>query len=484
MTAPKNVLPMYAPLGEPELLFHPERPNDTHQHPLEGLLKYGPFSRSLRQIVSDPIRLAVLCPEGSFPRVRDLFSQLERCQKPRERKNYLLDFPGFSKVFGVGIDCPQSVSDGRVVQLGMREIQAALQSETPPEHLAELVHRGLRRLYSAQSQFDVATIYLPDWCSTGFRSQSEDETSDFDLHDSIKATCSAWYLPTQLINDRSITYNCRCSVAWRLSIALYAKAGGTPWKLAGMDDKTAYVGISYCVRKGKENRFVTCCSQLFDSQGTCLRFLLHESQDGRYEGDNPYLPRHDMHRVMSRVLSQYLKHSNAAPARLVVHKTTNFTDDEIDGCCDACASVDDLELLTLNQNTPWRGIKYDRGSLLRGTKSPAAPTNYPLDRGVLLPLGQFDFLLWVQGDCVLRNGKNFFKEGKGIPHPILVTRHLGSGGFHLPAREILGLSKMDWNNDGLYNYCPVTLQYSSVLSRVVKRIGSLSKSPYDYRYFF
>ena len=65
-------------------------------------------------------------------------------------------------------------------------------------------------------------------------------------------------------------------------------------------------------------------------------------------------------------------------------------------------------------------------------------------------------------------GKNFFKEGKGIPHPLLITRHLGSGGFHLPAWEILGLSKMDWNNDSLYNYLPVTLQYSAVLSRVVK----------------
>ncbi len=106
MQPKRNQLPVYIPLGEPELLFHPDRPNDTHRHPLEGLLKYGPFSTSLREPVSDPIRIAVICPEGSFPKVRGLFGQLQVSHTPRERKNYHSNFPGFAKVFGVGIDCP------------------------------------------------------------------------------------------------------------------------------------------------------------------------------------------------------------------------------------------------------------------------------------------------------------------------------------------------------------------------------------------
>jgi hypothetical protein len=90
MTKPQpNQLPRYASLGEPELLFHPDRPSDTHKHPLDGLLKYGPFSRSLRQPVSDPIRLAVICPEGSFPKIRGLYAELQRPQQPRERMAYL-----------------------------------------------------------------------------------------------------------------------------------------------------------------------------------------------------------------------------------------------------------------------------------------------------------------------------------------------------------------------------------------------------------
>ena len=49
--------------------------------------------------------------------------------------------------------------------------------------------------------------------------------------------------------------------------------------------------------------------------------------------------------------------------------------------------------------------------------------------------------------------------------------------------ELLGLTKMNWNNDSLYDRLPVTLSYASVLARVVKRLGTLSSSPYDFRFF-
>ena len=58
-----------------------------------------------------------------------------------------------------------------------------------------------------------------------------------------------------------------------------------------------------------------------------------------------------------------------------------------------------------------------------------------------------------------------------------MTRHLGTGDYHQGAAEILGLTKMDWNNDSLYNFMPVTNHYASVLAAIVKRMGSLSRPP-------
>jgi hypothetical protein len=430
--------------------------------------------------VPDPVRIAVICPERSFDEVRAGVNELQTRHSPEERKNYLVDYEGFSKIYGVGLDFPLSEKDIRVVVLGDKEVDQALAGLTPHEKLAEILFSALRRLTLIRAEFDVVCLYLPDEWSVGFASPADDEAADFDLHDSIKAVSSSLQMPVQVLNDRGLAYPCRCSVAWRLSLALYAKAGGTPWKMAGFEDRHAYVGLGYCLRKSPERRFVTCCSQIFDAQGTNLQFLLFESRAGGYEGDNPFLPRSDMHRVMSRTLALYQDQKGRPPTRVVVHKTTHFTREEVDGCLDALAPVEDIELLTLTQKTPWQGVKIDAPKQRGATKGEPAP--YPLERGVAMPLGRVDFLLWTQGNCSAIGG-NFFKEGKGIPHPIRVTRHVGNGTFHESAREILGLSKMNWNNDSLYDRLPVTTTYASILAGIVKRMGSLSSRPYDFRYF-
>jgi hypothetical protein len=187
-----------------------------------------------------------------------------------------------------------------------------------------------------------------------------------------------------------------------------------------------------------------------------------------------------MYRVMTRTLSLYQLQKGGPPSRLVVHKTTPFTKEEIEGCVDVLGTVDNLELLTLTQNTPWQGIRIDKPR--DATSIKGLPAQFPLDRGATLPLGLFSFLLWIQGNCKRISDRAYFKEGKGIPHPIRVTRFVGAGGFHEGAREIIGLTKMNWNNDSLYDHIPVTIRYASILARIVKRMGSLSSTPYDFRY--
>jgi argonaute-like protein implicated in RNA metabolism and viral defense len=77
---------------------------------------------------------------------------------------------------------------------------------------------------------------------------------------------------------------------------------------------------------------------------------------------------------------------------------------------------------------------------------------------------------------------DFYKEGKGIPSPLMLTRFAGHGTFDQLCRDILGLSKMNWNNDGLYDRLPVTMSYASILARTVKRMPQLDTRPYQFRF--
>ena len=57
-------LPGYSVLPEPRLLYHPGRQEDNSVHPLDGLLRFGPYGRSLLHSVLDPIVVAIVAPHN------------------------------------------------------------------------------------------------------------------------------------------------------------------------------------------------------------------------------------------------------------------------------------------------------------------------------------------------------------------------------------------------------------------------------------
>src|ERR1035438_6949460 len=76
-------------IGEVELLFHPDQLEETEVHPLRGLFRFGPYSRSLLQAVIDPIRVAIVAPHGGVKAVQRLLGELNGGHFPKERKAYL-----------------------------------------------------------------------------------------------------------------------------------------------------------------------------------------------------------------------------------------------------------------------------------------------------------------------------------------------------------------------------------------------------------
>jgi hypothetical protein len=63
------------------------------------------------------------------------------------------------------------------------------------------------------------------------------------------------------------------------------------------------------------------------------------------------------------------------------------------------------------------------------------------------------------------------------------VRYAGHGPWDEVAQAILALTKMDWNNDALYDPLPVTIGYAKTLARVVKRMSGLGTAPYQFRFF-
>lgn len=65
----------------------------------------------------------------------------------------------------------------------------------------------------------------------------------------------------------------------------------------------------------------------------------------------------------------------------------------------------------------------------------------------------------------------------------MLKRLTGAGSLELSAAEVLALTKMDWNNDALYDPAPVTVQYSKRLAKTIANVPELPNGEYTYRMF-
>lgn len=466
-------LPGHIVLPEPQLRFGSDHARDVDIHPMEGLLRFGPYSQGKLSPVASPIRIGMIVPTDLEDALVQQMRELDQAHQPRERKQYLPAFPGFEKVFGVRLARGGSASRIALSSDLDRQIEGAA---APHLVLSEALTRALFALRNARESFDVVVILLKESWSAAFRGPAGD---DFDLHDYVKAYAASEGTCVQFLREGSaLNYRCRCSVAWRLSIALYTKSGGTPWVLADVEPGTAFIGIDYAMRAGDAGgqRFAICCSQVFDAEGSGLEFVAYEADGVHMFGKNPYLRRDQMLKVMARSLAIYQrKHSGDPPRRVVVHKNTEFRAEEIDGVFDALQNADSVELVHVQQSCGWRGVFI---------AAPQQPHGYPCHRGTTFQLGANEALLWTQGNLpAVANGKDYFKEGKGTPEPLLLVRHAGLGSLDDLCRETLALTKMDWNNDGPYDRLPVTLNFAGTLATIVKRMPKLHPQSYPVRLF-
>ena len=406
---------------ETELAFDYENGSRVAVNQLKGLINYGP----LESYANRSVRLAVLSPREC---AEDIWKHLNELNKHhattlKQDKVFLPEYIGFQDVFRCGLNIPNQLSK-------MRELK--------------------------------------------------NENVYFDLHDSIKIYCAGKGIVTQIIEEKSVHTNSdMAKIMWGLSTAIYAKAIGKLWKPKLTRYNTAYIGLSYVQSIKNKEKISISCSQLFDSEGNGMELYLRPLKDPQIIQKNPYMRSGDACRLMNNLKRIY---DESVPLhklnRIVIHKTTHFTKEEMEGITNGLAGVDNIELLQIQEFSAWRTIRFQNDTA----------TPFPVQRGTVIPLDKDTFLIWthgsVQHDELAGKNLNYYKNGRGIPAPLLVKRFMGKSSAQELVNEILMLTKMNWNSgDGLYKILPVTLDFAKALSRVAEQDLVVYDRPYDFRYF-
>jgi hypothetical protein len=284
------------------------------------------------------------------------------------------------------------------------------------------------------------------------------------FHDVLKADGLCLGIPIQMLRPSTYTgerkrNKSRRSVtplqdeatrAWNLHTAIYYKAGGVPWRLlrSAADLATCFVGVSF-YRSLDGDRILTSVAQVFNERGEGVIVKGAQAQLNK-DDRQPHLSKEDAHSLLRSAIEVYRKEHRTSPARLVVHKTSKMTEGEVEGFRGAADehNIDVVELANV------------RRSLTRLFRA----GTYPPLRGTFLKLQDTTGLLYLRGSV------QFFETYPGmyVPRPFEFSVARTETTIEQLAREMLSLSKLNWNNTQFDGGEPITV-------RAARRVGDILK---------
>lgn len=192
-------------------------------------------------------------------------------------------------------------------------------------------------------------------------------------------------------------------------------------------------------------------AQVFNERGDGM--VIKGGQANFSKSDRqPHLSEADSFKLLQNAIDTYRSEYKTSPARVVLHKTSSFSSEEVSGL-EAAAKDERIELTDL---------VWVRRSWLRLYRE----KTYPPLRGTWLRLSERDGLLYLRGSVT------FFATYPGlyVPRPLeFACARLDSSGTRSVAEELLALSKLNWNNTQFDGGEPITV-------RAARRVGDIVKS--------
>lgn len=255
------------------------------------------------------------------------------------------------------------------------------------------------------------------------------------------------------------------TLAWNFFTALYYKAGGVPWRLIRESSSfdTCYVGISFYEARDGET-LQTSVAHVFNERGEGIVVRGGPARISR-DDRTPHLDKDDAAGLLKRSLAIYRREHRNLPARLVVHKTSYFTTDEMAGLKEAAEEerIDSVDLVSIRKSM---SRFYRKGS-------------YPPLRGTCIELDGHESLLYTNGSV------DFYRcyPGLYVPRPLSLTWDSIQQAPRALCREVLALSKMNWNTTVFANSDPITIGAARVVGDIMRHIGDDEPVQESYAYY-
>ncbi|WP_438863283.1 hypothetical protein [Neptunicella sp.] len=241
----------------------------------------------------------------------------------------------------------------------------------------------------------------------------------------------------------------KASVAWNLCTTAYFKASGRPWKLANVRPGVCYVGLVFKKDETSIDSQNACCgAQMFLDSGDGVVFRGAVGPWYSTETKQFHLPFEKAKIIAEQIVAAYERDHGIPPNELFIHGKTRISQDEWDGF--RAGVPEGTKVVSIR-------ISHEKHFKLY------SPTDHPLVRGAFYLVHKRKGYLYSKG-FVPRLGTY---PGREVPNPLAVEISFGDADIRQVLKDILGLTKVNFNRCDFADGEPVTLRFADQVGEIL-----------------
>ncbi len=314
-----------------------------------------------------------------------------------------------------------------------------------------------------QSLFDEGVIADAYFYSPDFRRQ-------------LKARCMRFGIPLQIIRESALSLTDTgtdsrgltplSDRAWNIGVACYYKAGGKPWRLTSARPGVSYLGLAFR-RTDPESQSTTaaCAAQMFLDTGDGIVFLGEEGPWYSPETRSYRLSPQGAYDLLTGTLKTYSQQGGQPLSEVFLHCPSSIGAEEFEGFRSACPNGVKLVAVRIRAKiTPVR--LYRQGK-------------YPVLRGMFWRVSDTTAFLWTSG---YKPSLETY-DGAEVPVPLQIDIQHGEGDIDQVARDILSLTKLNYNACRLAKSEPVTVGFSDAVGEILISNPKVKERRPQFRFY-
>lgn len=479
------------------------------QDPRDGLTLFGPFSRNK---FKGQVTVGIIGPQNQRQYVREYLQKIHKPVYPLKPDRARPYFPGLETTFGICINFDNLVE----IDVSNADIEKYLKYTDGHQRVHNLTNLYALPLEKHKNEEEIPVmvwfVAIPDSVYLYGRPNSKIPSStdnvkiglkkdvitsgqfflfeednklreayeyEIDFHNQLKAKLLPSNVVTQVIREKTIAYDSiwdnpekiageskfDAAKAWNIATTLYYKVGGTPWKLGDVRDRVCYLGLVYKKTDMKEDNVNACCAaQMFLDSGDGMVFRGNLGPWYNPFTKEYHLNGKDAYQLLNQSLEAFKEKSGVYPDEIFIHAKTNFNNEEWGGFESAATGKSKVVGVKIKDDATFKIYR---------------DYSYCVPRGTVLKLTDKKGYLWTRGFIPRLQTQS----GLEVPNPLHVEIIRGEADFMTVCKDVLSLTKLNYNACMFADGKPVTLRFAENIGDVLTAGRELKTGVLTFKHY-